>query len=1066
MDIATTIGGAILSPVVEALFDQLASQDLLKYVREGKVLTELNKWKEILEDIYEVLDDAEEQQMKRKNQRVTMWTNKLRDLAYDVEDILDEFHIEARRRELKAGASKVRKLIPTSYSGLNFNAEMISKIKGITIRLEDMRSQKNLLDLSLRVIDDGGRTSRVRDRTTTCVVNKAEVYGREEDKKAILEFLNTESSDARVPVISIIGMGGLGKTTLAQLIFDEVRMKFDLAAWVSVGDDFDVFRITNAVLLSFDRHFDAKNNLNLLQEKLKEMLSENKFMIVLDDVWNDKYEDWTLFRGPFEYGAKGSRIIVTTREQRVSRMMGSVQAYPLKGLSDGDCLSVFAQHALGATNFDEHLDLKAIGERIVQRCDGLPLAAKAIGGILRGQPNQKVWEKVLSNDIWEDKTGILPALRLSYYHLPAHLKRCFAYCAIFPKDYEFDENELVLQWMAEGFLRQQREMKHMEDLGHEYFQDLLSRSFFQQSTSNKSRFVMHDLINDLAQSVSGELCFNLDDKSKVPNSYSKVRHSAFTCHFIEIFQRFEVFYEMNSLRTFLALPKLSSDDPSPYNFLAGKVVHDLVPKLKCLRVLSLAGYQFTELPHSIGALKHLRYLDLSYTCVERLPKSLSNLRNLQTLKLYECTELIELNAGIGNLINLMHLDLSGTNNLQGMPLEIANLTNLQTLSKFIVGEGNGLGIKDLMKFRHLEGRLQIEGLHNVVNILDVELADLRKKESLDELALVWIDNFHYSRSDENELMVLSLLHPHQKLGKLLVKFYGGKKFPSWIGDPSFTNMVDIKLYRCQNITLLPPLGGLPKLTKLSIEGMGGEKQVGVEFYGDNTSSVLPFPSLETLEIKNMLELKQWACSDGLNEEVAGNFPKLCELTIINCPKLIGKLPSCFPSIKKLNIEECQEMILKTVPDLISLTTLSIKRISGLESLHEVVTQALVALEDLEIVDCGQLVYLWQDSTNLDKLTCLSHLKIERCKKLVFLVGGEEGLLPCMLEDLNIDHCYELESLPNGLHSLTSLRVLRICSCLKLVSFPAADATSPCITERVPIDDVEESLIGLLMTLSC
>ncbi|KAF2319655.1 hypothetical protein GH714_017860 [Hevea brasiliensis] len=457
-----------------------------------------------------------------------------------------------------------------------------------------MRSQKNLLDLSLRVIDDGGRTSRVRDRTTTCVVNKAEVYGREEDKKAILEFLNTESSDARVSVISIIGMGGLGKTTLAQLIFDEVRMKFDLAAWVSVGDDFDVFRITNAVLLSFDRHFDAKNNLNLLQEKLKEMLSEKKFMIVLDDV--------------------------------------------------------------GMTNM---------------------------------------------------------RIGLSF---------------VVPLNMGLKEVELLSQL---------------------------------------------------------------------------------------------------------------------------------------------------------------------------------------TLKLYGCTELIELNAGIENLINLMHLDLSGTNNLKGMPLEIANLTNLQTLSKFIVGEGNGLGIKDLMKFPHLEGRLQIEGLHNVVNIRDVELADLRKKESLDELALVWIDNFHDSRSDENELMV-------------------------------------------RNITLLPLLGGLPKLTKLSIEGMGGVKQVGVEFYGDNSSSVLPFPSLETLEIKNMLELKQWACSDGLNEEVAGNFPKLCELTIINCPKLIGKLPSCFPSIKKLNIEECQEMILKTVPDLISLTALSIKRISGLESLHEVVTQALVALEDLEIVDCGQL----------------------------------------------------------------------------------------------------------------
>ncbi|KAF2293713.1 hypothetical protein GH714_004259 [Hevea brasiliensis] len=599
-------------------------------------------------------------------------------------------------------------------------------------------------------------------------------------------------------------------------------------------------------------------------------------------------------------------------------MMGCVQSYPLKQLSYDDCLSIFAQHALGAKNFDERLDLQAIGEKIVKRCKGLPLAAQAIGGVLRGEGNHTMWEKVLGSDIWEDKTDILPALRLSYHHLPSHLKRCFAYCAIFPKDYEFDKNELVGQWMAEGFLQQQK--------GRECFHDLLLRSFFQQSGSNKSRYVMHDLINDLAQSVSGEECFNLDGKSKGTKSYSKVRHSAFTCYSRDIFQRFEIFYQMNSLRTFLALPK----PLWPYNYLANDVVHDLVPILKRLRVLSLSGYQFEELPGSVGDLKHLRYLDLSYTSIKRLPESLGNLWNLQTLKLQECHKLSELPAGIGNLINLMHIYLSGTSCLQEMPREMANLTNLKTLSKFIVGEGNGLGIRDLMKFPNLEGQLQIEGLHNVVNIQDAKLADLKKKEGLDELAMGWTENLHDVRSDEDQLLVLSFLQPHQKLGKLSVKFYGGKKFPSWIGDPSFTNMVDVELCNCRNIMALPPMGGLPKLRKLRIEGMGGVKEVGVEFYGDNSSSLQPFSSLETLEIENMLELKHWACSNGRNEEAAGNFPKLNELTIINCPKLHGKLPSCLPSLKKLNVEECREMILRSVSDLTSLTTLEIKRISGLQ----------------------------------------------------------------------------------------------------------------------------------------
>ncbi|KAF2293675.1 hypothetical protein GH714_004100 [Hevea brasiliensis] len=738
------------------------------------------------------------------NQLVKIWAEKLRDLAYDVEDILNEFDFEAQRRKLEAGA----------------------------------RKQKNHLDL--RVIA-GERSSRVRERRpTTSVVNKEEVCGREEDKKAILEFLNAKSSEAGVSVISIIGMGGLGKTTLAQLVFNEAKMNFDLAAWVLVGDDFDVFRITRTIFLWFGGHYDGED-LNFLQENLKERLLEKKFFIVLDDVWNEKYGDWTLFHGPFQHGAKGSRIVVTTRSERVSRMMGCVHSYTLKQLSYDGCLSILAQHALGATNFDEHLDLKAIGEKIARRCQGLPLAAQAIGGVLR--------------------------------------------------DYQFDENELVLQWMAEGFLQQQQELKQMEALGHEYFQDLLLRSFFQPSTSNKSQYVMHDLINDLAQSVSGEVCFNLDDKSKSINSYSKVRHSAFICYPYDISQRFEVFKEMNSLRTFLPLPKHWG------NCLASNVVHESVPTLKRLRVLSLSGYQFEELPSSIGDLKHLRYLDLYRTDIHRLPNSLSNLWNLQTLKLRGCYNLTELHAGIGNLINLMHIDLIGTDSLVKMPREMANLTNLQTLSKFIVGKGNGLGIKELMKFPNLGGQLQIEGLHNVVNIQDAELADLKKDEGLDELALVWSDNFQNSRSDEDELLLLSFLQPHQKLRKLSVEFYGGKKFPSWIGDPSFTNMVDVELCSCPNIISLPPLGLLSKLRNLRIEGMGGVAEVSVEFYGHNSSSLQPFPSLETLEIQNMLELKHWACSDGRNEEAAGNFPKLHELTIINCPKLDGKLPRCLPSLK-------------------------------------------------------------------------------------------------------------------------------------------------------------------------
>ncbi|XP_037494147.1 putative disease resistance protein At3g14460 [Jatropha curcas] len=592
--------------------------------------------------------------------------------------------------------------------------------------------------------------------------------------------------------------------------------------------------------------------------------------------------------------------------------------------------------------------------------------------------------------------------------------------------------------MAEGFLQHAQEMKQMKRWGHRYFHDLLWRSFFQQSTGNKSRYVMHDLVNDLAKSVSGEICLHLeDDGLKGIKSHANVRHSAFTCHRYDRYQRFEGFYEMSNLRTFLAL----STHQWEHNFLYIRVVHDIVPKLKRLRVLSVAQYRFEELSSSIGALKHLRYLDLSYnTGIIRLPNSLSNLQNLQTLKLCGCRNLIELPTGIGALIKLMHLDLKGTEALQEMPLGVANLINLQTLSKFMVGKGsNCLGIRELMNLPHLEGQLRIEELQNVARNEGTNLVDLKKIENLGDLALVWTDKLRDSPCEEDhEFQVLNMLEPHQKLERLLVRFYGGKKFPLWIGDPAFTNMVDLELSNCRNITLLPPLGGLPKLEKLSIKGMDELLEVRLELS----------PSLEILEIEDMLKLKQWAHSDDVNVEVTRKFPRLSEITIFNCPKLVVTLPTSLPSLEELDICGCQDIILESVHDLCSLQNLSIRRISALENLHQVVTQSLVALENLSVVNCSQLIHLWQGSTNLDKLSCLKSLRIVGCQRLVSLVGGEEGNLPCNLEILKIWECDGLENLPNGLQTLTSLRGLSIHWCPKLVSFPSAGL--PCSLKSLEI----------------
>lgn len=628
----SVVGQAVLSAFFKVLFDRLGSSELLKYARQEKVYAEFKKWEKILRKIHAVLDDAEEKQL--TNQFVKIWLAELRDLAYDVDDILDEFTTEAIHRglivESEVSRSKRPKVIQACSnlipSNVVFRVRMGSKIKGITSRLQEISSQKN--DLELRENLEGS-SKKVRKRLpTTSLVNESQIFGRERDKEIMLEFLMMDyACDSKICVIAILGMAGVGKTTLAQLVYNDNQVKdcFDLKVWASVSDDFDVLSMTKTILESLT-HRTLGADLNLLQVRLQGILTDKKFLLVLDDVWNENYYNWEVLCSPFRSGAPGSKVVVTTRNEGVASIMGAVAAYRLKELPYDSCFPLFTQLALGTNNFDGHPNLKAIGERIVEKCKGLPLAAKTLGSLLQTKGSQDEWEDILNSKIWdlpEEQSNILPALRLSYHYLPSHLKQCFAYCSIFPKDYEFSREQVILLWMAEGFLQQPKGAKRMENLGAKYFDDLLARSFFQQSSRNGALFVMHDLINDLAQYVAGEVCFRLEDGLE---SVHKARHVSYIRQKYDVFKKFEVLYKTESLRTFLPLPvHMGLGFRSSY--LTKKVIDELLPKLRCLRVLSLSGYCINVLPNGIGKLKHLRYLDLSHTLIKILPESVSTLCN-------------------------------------------------------------------------------------------------------------------------------------------------------------------------------------------------------------------------------------------------------------------------------------------------------------------------------------------------------------------------------------------------------------------------------------------------------
>jgi hypothetical protein len=970
---------ALLSAFLGVLFDRLASRELLNFARQEGLEKKLKKWSKMLPRIEAVLDVAEEKQ--ENGVAVKRWLYDLRDLAYDADDILDEFGTEALRQKLTAGnhagASKVRKLIHGfTPSAIKINMKLGSEMEEITARFNEMVKQKDDLKLSENV--DRSRSYRTREiLAPTSVVTEAHVYGREEDKKALLELvLGEKAGDAQLSVIPIIGMGGIGNTTLAQLVYNDEKVKrsFDVKAWACVSEDFDAVRVTKTILQSFTSENCEGKDLDWLQTKLKENLKGKKFFVVLDDLWNENYHNWSILRAPFEAGAPRSTIIITTRNEGVSSKTGTIPApYSLKELSNDVCLSILAHHALGTRDFSAHLNLKDIGEEIVKRCKGSPLAAKVLGGVLRSKMDRDEWEDVLKNKIWDlpqVESEIAPALMLSYHHLPSHLKRCFTYCSILPKDYLFEEKHLVLLWMAEGLLQPREGKKRMEDLGSEYFRNLLSRSFFQQSFKDESQYVMHDLINDLAQWVAGDICFKMEDRVWDNNGRkpsTKARHSSYLGGYYDGIQKFEVFNDLTCLRTFLPLML-----PEPgLCYLTSNVPLKLIPKLRRLRVLSLSGYStINKLPESIGDLKHLRFFDLSQTTIISLPDSVATLYNLQTMILENCSYLKKLPSTFSNLVNLRHLNIRGANALEGMPPQMGKLTCLQSLSNIVVGKGNcSRVIKELGPLLHLRETLCISRLENVINREDARDARLIEKHNLYGLSLEWSGNLDEAQDRTSEFNVLSMLQPHKGLKELTVTHYGCAEFPTWLKVPSFSNMVRLEIESCAKCTSLPSVGQLPSLKHLFIKGVVSVKNVGLDFYGGGCSQ--PFRSLETLHFENMQEWEHWIpCEE---------IPKLRKLSITRSPKLVGKLPNHLPLLENIVINECRQLVISisSFPEHCNIDLEGSKwvmhggkvefgslRFSSLSTISEftcriegLMMEDLTKVEDLTIETCEELVPL-------------------------------------------------------------------------------------------------------------
>jgi predicted AAA+ superfamily ATPase len=352
--------------------------------------------------------------------------------------------------------------------------------------------------------------------------HKTRIVGRDDEKQKIVNFLLQEDDGEDISTIPIVGLGGLGKTTLTQLAFNDesIEAEFDIRAWVYVSMELDLFNMGKTILSQIGGGCQNYDSLQSVSTCLKAALADKRFLIVLDDIWEEDGKKLERLKIMLKGGKHGSKVIVTTRSKKVALLMSckNSMVHYLKGLSDEDCWCIFSQRAFISRDKGNSA-LIEIGREIIKKCKGVPLAAKALGYILCSKEDVAAWSAVRDSDFWElDDDDVLPSLKLSYYHLPPKLKLCFAYCATFPKASDINKDKLVQQWIALEFIQATNRNFTPEKVGEDYVSTLLGMSFLQYSPNypeNQNMLCMHDLVHDLARSVVGDEMVVLDARKKV-----------------------------------------------------------------------------------------------------------------------------------------------------------------------------------------------------------------------------------------------------------------------------------------------------------------------------------------------------------------------------------------------------------------------------------------------------------------------------------------------------------------------------------------------------------------------
>ncbi|KAJ3684089.1 hypothetical protein LUZ61_013253 [Rhynchospora tenuis] len=1032
-----TVGGCVGSAIVQKLVEMGFSY-LSKRTQPVDSEAALKRLETALPQIKAIMGVAEA--LKLKDPSTRNWVQQFRDAVDAADDVLDELEYKKLENmvqnrgdlvgEGSSSSSKKRKTEMISGDLLERLKKAVTMLDEVTAGMEDLLQRAK--ELGIHYLSESQFEVRTNlSRETTSFLSEAErkVFVREAEKAQIIGWL-TRQTEAPLSSFGIVGLGGLGKTTLARCVYQELSRThfFEKTIWVCVSTEFSVKVITKKILDLLGEEYNSDDSLEVLQQCLATKIHSKKVLLILDDVWEEKkWGEWEQLIAPLKCAHQGSQILFTTRQKSVVDLLASVistkhESLALRDLEKQEMRLIFYCYAFHPFDPDKYGDLQAIGDEIVKKLHGSPLAARVIGSLLNSQLDLDFWRRISDNDSLinlEEANDVMKVLEVSYYNLPADLQVCFRFCSIFSEDHCFDKDELIKLWMASGFLGQQSwKHKRPEDIGEDYFNILLRKSFFEVSKEEEGYYIMHDLIHELATNVSEGECCRIGPNDKLPYIPSTVRHVS--VHESEI----QMVSHLENIRSLVITTCWKQDETDPNFFILS---NNLVKKK--LRLLKINANCCCKLQAEVSYLVHLRYLCIFHHGLFR-----QHIIHLPIYKLYHLLVLevagtedsrIE-TTRMANLVSLRYMWLPD----RSMKTigEVHMMTSLQEL-KFFVGRESGHRVNELRTLNNLRV-LTIFNVEDIRDPTEARSANLLEMKNLRSLKLVY--TFNETNLDNPE-KIFDNLQPHQNLMELEIKNYKGQRFPMWKrGDTP--HLSTFKLHQCPNLNNQPSFGQMPPLKVLEIH-----ECPNINILPDIPLSLIDFSLLRV----GLTVLPRF--SVGSSTQLS-QTSSLRYVNITKCPNLImldGFLQQGtvdLHGLKELYIEYCEN--LEQIPmhafmTCVSLKILSIRNCRKLTKLPDIP----LSLTEFTVSDVGLTVlprFSISSSTQLSQTSLLRYVNISACPNLIMLDGFlQQGTVDLHgLKELYIDNCENLAQIPmDAFRTCVSLKELSITNCRKLTKLP-------------------------------